>query len=100
MSNPIMTFDPCEALTIREAARLLSVSRPTVEKYVKAGELPSALIGRCRRIRRADLEAFLERRTAYGWRRHEPEPPRPDDAPAAPGHEYDFLGSDNNIPFP
>ena len=47
-------------------ARLLNVSRPTLMKYVKAGELPRVKIGRCRRIRRSDLEAFLAARTAYG----------------------------------
>ena len=60
--------DPLEHLTVRQAAALLSVSRPTVEKYVKAGELPSAMIGRCRRISRADLGAFMARRTEHGWR--------------------------------
>ena len=34
------TFKPLGTLTVREAAALLHVSRPTVEKYIKAGELP------------------------------------------------------------
>jgi excisionase family DNA binding protein len=55
-----------EALTVREAGRLLSVSRPTVEKYIRAGELPSVRIARCRRIMRADLEAFLADRRTRG----------------------------------
>ena len=86
-------FDPCEALTVREAAALLHVSRPTVEKHIRAGELPSALIGRCRRIRRADLEAFLDRRTAYGWRRQEPQSPRPVAGPTG------CAGDGEDIPF-
>ena len=75
MDEQIRTFDRLEAVTVREAAALLHVSRPTVEKYVKNCELPSALIGRCRRIRRVDLEAFLEHRTAHGWRPYRREPP-------------------------
>lgn len=47
-----------------------------MEKHVKAGELPSALISRCPRIRRADLETFLHGRTARGWRPYAPDPPR------------------------
>ena len=86
-------FDPLELLTIREAAALLHVSRPTVEKYIKRGELPSIMIGRCRRIRRIDLEAFLEHRTAYGWRPYEPEPVRPLDAPT------EWPEEDEEIPF-
>ena len=74
MSEVISSFDPLEALTVREAAALLHVSRPTVEKYIKARELPSVQIGRCRRIRRTDLEIFLDRRTGYGWQKHRPEP--------------------------
>ena len=91
-------FDPLEALTVQEAAALLHVSRPTVEKYIKLGELPSVRIGRCRRIRRLDLEAFLDHRTVSGWRRYEPQPPRPANAPA----ERSGKGADadgNPIPF-
>ena len=77
MSEPNETNDPLETLTVRQAAALLHVSRPTVEKYIKSGELPSLAIGRCRRIRRADLEVFLERRLTYDYspmdNRHRPE---------------------------
>jgi excisionase family DNA binding protein len=85
-------FDPREALTVKEAAAKLHASRPTVEKYIRAGELPSALIGRCRRIRRADLEAPLERRTAYGWQPYRREPTPVDPVP-------DCFPSDEEVPF-
>ena len=75
MSDSERQFDPLEALTVKEVAELLHVSRPTVEKHIKTGELPSVTIGRCRRVRRMDLEDFLDRRTSYGWQRHRPEPP-------------------------
>ena len=61
-------FDPLELLTVQEVAGLMHVSRPTVEKHVEAGKLSSVVIGRCRRIRRVDLEAFLDCRTESGWR--------------------------------
>ena len=75
------SFDPLETLTVREAAALLHVSRPTVEKYVKRGELPSVQIGRCRRIRRTAIEAFLQGRSFRRWRPHKPDSLRPDDTP-------------------
>ena len=71
LREPNQTFDPLEAVPVKEAARLLHVSEPTVRKHIKAGELPSILIGRCRRIRRTDVEAFLQARSAYGWYAHE-----------------------------
>jgi len=86
-------FDPLEAVTVRQAAALLHVSRPTVEKHIKAGELPSALIGRCRRIRRRDLETLLDRRTAYDWPRHEPQPSRAVDPP------MEWLDENEAMPF-
>ena len=77
-------YDPCELLPVREAAELLHVSRPTVEKYIKEGVLPSFVIGRCRRIRRVDLEAFLESRCTYGWQRYRSEQRQVDPPTAYP----------------
>ncbi len=67
MSDTNTEFDPLQAVTVREAAGLLHVSRPTVEKYVKTGELPSVKIGGCRRIMRYDLEDFLVCHRRRGW---------------------------------
>ena len=92
MNKQILTSDPLETLKIREAAALLHVSHPTVTKYIKNGELPSMLIGRCRRIRRTDLEAFIERRTAYGWREYVPEAPTTDQPTA-------WADEGDDIPF-
>lgn len=50
-------------LDVRAAASLLGVSVPFVKKLTASGELPSAKLGRARRYRRADLEAFAEART-------------------------------------
>ena len=91
MRETNQSFDPLEALTVREAAALLHCSEPTIRKYIKAGELPSITIGRCRRIRRADLEAFLQGRTAYGWeRRPQGTTPVPEMSPSVPEDIYDI----------
>ena len=60
--------DTCEALTVREVAERLHVSRPTVEKWIKDGQLPSLEIGGCRRVLRRDLETFISFRRSHGWR--------------------------------
>jgi excisionase family DNA binding protein len=52
------------AFDVRTAARLLSVSPRTVELLIASGQLASLHIGRCRRIRRVDLEDFLARQVA------------------------------------
>ncbi len=93
MKEPNKVFDPLEALTVREAAALLHVSRPTVEKYIKARELPSVQIGRCRRIPRVDLEVFIEQRKAYGWRSYRPEPTATFEQPVQ------WAGEGEDIPF-
>ena len=46
-------------LTARETARELRLSERQVRRMMASGELPSVTIGRARRIRRADLRAFV-----------------------------------------
>jgi excisionase family DNA binding protein len=48
-------------LTVEEAAHELRVCRATVYALLQAGDLPSVQLGRSRRIRRADLEAYVNR---------------------------------------
>ncbi len=50
-----------ELLTTGEAAKLLSSSRQHVVNLCDSGELPFTTVGRHRRIRRRDLEAFRNR---------------------------------------
>lgn len=70
-------FDPLEALTVKRAAELLNVSEPTVRKLIRRGELRSLKIGlRSRRIRRADLSAFLHRRAILGDQGGDPDAER------------------------
>ena len=79
MTDSRNQFDPLEALTVSKVAELLHVSRPTVEKHIKAGELASITIGRCRRVRRIDLEDFLQVRRTWKWRSYRPEAERQED---------------------
>ncbi|MFG2992783.1 helix-turn-helix domain-containing protein [Streptomyces sp. NPDC048257] len=43
---------------VEAAAELLSLGRSTVYELMATGELPFVKLGRARRIRRADLDAF------------------------------------------
>ncbi len=52
------------AFDVRTAARMASVSPRSVELLIASGELASFHIGRCRRIRRVDLEEYLARQVA------------------------------------
>jgi len=54
-----------ELLTREQAAALLGVRVQTLACWAVSGkyDLPFVRIGRCVRYRRADLEAFIERRT-------------------------------------
>ena len=95
MSEADLPFDPLETVTVREAAALLHVSQPTARKYIRNGQLPSLLIGRCRRIRRIDLQAFIEGRLTFTYRpmdnRHKQE-----------GHPSDPVfqdGAEGSLPF-
>ena len=46
------------ALTVKETAELLSISKPVIYRYIHTGQLPSYRIGRRRLIRREALEQF------------------------------------------
>ena len=50
-----------EMLTTDELIRWLGLGRTKVYELLRSGEIPSYKIGRVRRIRRQDVEAWLER---------------------------------------
>ncbi|WP_020500702.1 helix-turn-helix domain-containing protein [Sciscionella marina] len=51
-----------QELTTTMAARLLGVSRPTLMKTIKSGELPAHRVGSHTRLRAEDVEAFRAER--------------------------------------
>lgn len=50
-------------LRAEEAARLTSLGRSTIFKMLACGELPAVRVGRAVRVRRADLEKWIDGRT-------------------------------------
>jgi len=50
-----------ELLTVAEVAGILKLNQQTVRNWIDAGSLPAVRIGRRVRIRRADLDALIER---------------------------------------
>ncbi|MDE0225824.1 MAG: helix-turn-helix domain-containing protein [Gammaproteobacteria bacterium] len=48
-----------EVLTADEAAELLKLSKKTVLRHARRGELPATKVGRVWRFRRSELLAFL-----------------------------------------
>lgn len=49
-----------ELLTVAEVADLLRVSTMTVYRLIRGGELPAVRVGRNYRVRRGDLDSYLE----------------------------------------
>lgn len=47
-------------LTPEQVAEVLSLSRSTAYHLIETGELPSVRIGRLRRVRKVDLERWVE----------------------------------------
>jgi excisionase family DNA binding protein len=48
-------------LSVNEAARVLGVERSTVYRLLRAGELQAVRVGKRRKFRPEDLDAYLER---------------------------------------
>lgn len=53
--------------SIKDAVRASGLGRTTLYELIKAGELNPVKIGARTLIRRADLEALLERKLAAEW---------------------------------
>ncbi|WP_035800525.1 helix-turn-helix domain-containing protein [Kitasatospora mediocidica] len=59
----IATITPIRAVlyTPEEAAKVLRISRSKLYQLLADHELTSIKIGRCRRVRPADIDAYIER---------------------------------------
>lgn len=53
-------------LTVAEAARRIGISRTKMYEYVSSGEIPSAKVGRLRRVPAEAVNEFLLRRLGRG----------------------------------
>jgi len=54
-------------LSIPQAATYLCVSSDTVRRLIRSGTIPHARIGNSIRIRRADLDGYLESQISRQW---------------------------------
>ncbi|MER6298580.1 helix-turn-helix domain-containing protein [Kitasatospora sp. NPDC001539] len=63
MTMPAAAIRPV-LLTAEEAAKMLRIGRSTLYQLLAEKELTSIKIGRSRRIRPADIEAYIERQAA------------------------------------
>lgn len=52
-----------DLLTVAEVAEMLRVSTMTVYRLIRTGQLPAVRVGRSYRVRRGDLESYLEEQT-------------------------------------
>ena len=59
-------FQPV-VLSIPQAGAYLSVSSDTVRRLIRSGRVPHARIGNSIRIRRADLDGYLESQVSRQW---------------------------------
>lgn len=55
-----------EVLTVTEVAALLKVSRTVAYGLIMSGELPSYKVGKLRRVRMSDVQAWLASRIKEG----------------------------------
>jgi excisionase family DNA binding protein len=49
-----------DLLTVEQVADYLQLNKLTIYKYIREGRLPAVKIGKVYRVRRPDIEAFLE----------------------------------------
>ena len=50
-----------EIMTVEQVAEYLQLNKLTIYKYVREGRIPAAKLGKAYRIRKSDVDLFLER---------------------------------------
>jgi excisionase family DNA binding protein len=60
------SFAKARFLTVQEVAQMMRVSTMTVYRLIKSGALPAIRVGKHFRIRRTDLEDYLESKSTRG----------------------------------
>ena len=68
-TDPAVT--PGEIMTPEQLAEYLGLGRTYTYRLLSSGEIPSFKIGRLRRIRRVDVERWLERRVNASEEAHQ-----------------------------
>lgn len=58
------------ALDVHTVAKQLSVTEQTVYRLIRSGRLPHTRVGRALRVRKVDLDAYLEEQTSTCWEPH------------------------------
>lgn len=55
-------FDPTrtDLMTVEQVAAYLQLNKLTVYRYIREGRIPAARLGKSYRVRKSDLDAFLE----------------------------------------
>ena len=75
---------PSELMTVEQVAAYLRLHKLTVYKFIRSGELQALRLGRSFRVRRADVEEFLEAHKVASRRRARAVRPEAGDRPARP----------------
>lgn len=59
----LVTASGRKFLSLTQAAAELEVARPTLDRIIERGEIPTVKIGLRRKVRPKDLEKYVTRRT-------------------------------------
>ena len=78
---------PADLMTVDQVAAYLQLNKLTVYKFIRAGDLPAVRLGRSFRIRRADVDQFLEAHKVAPKRAARPEAASAVRRPEAPLRE-------------
>ncbi len=60
--------DRTDLLTVEQVAAYLQLNKLTVYRYIREGRIPAARLGKVYRVRKSDVDAFLESRKFHPGR--------------------------------